>query len=212
MTKAKFYWECLGQEYRIDPNKKYLVYFKGAFSPPHRGHYGMVERFSKFNNVHVMIHQMKTHRHGVPYELNRKIWKTYINELLPKNRIHLVKYKSLNDIYNLVNNINFDKIIYIRGNEKYNIFKTERSTLSRFDDIMNRTNVGFDFFYVDRPHVKTLSATKFVRELINNKNKRCYRKYCNCKYKKLKYFFPENLPQSTAINIINKLQRHYLSV
>ena len=34
-----FHWEHLQSNYSLDPNKNYLIYYNGLFSPPTRGHF-----------------------------------------------------------------------------------------------------------------------------------------------------------------------------
>ena len=213
MNSPIFYWECLGQTYPFDKNKKYLIYFKGGFCPAHRGHFGVVKMFTGLgNNISVMIHQIGSkRRHGVPYKLNKEIWRTYINELLPHNRVYLTRYDSFDDIYdlNIINNI--DRIIYIRGNEGHDIKETENNNKYRFKyDVKRLANmgIGIDFYYLNRPNADSLSATKFISKLISTK--RCKRRNCNCRYDKLKFFFPENLTKGTILRLVYKLQRYYL--
>ncbi len=128
MTSSSFYWESLGQEYPFDPSKKYLIYFKGCFCPPHRGHFDVVkDLMMKGKNIHTMIHQMGAEsRHGVPKRLNREIWRLYINELLPADRVHLIQYNSTLDILDLNFLKTFDTVVYIRGNEGYEVNATEK--------------------------------------------------------------------------------------
>ncbi len=215
-TKSTFYWECLDQNYPFNPHKKYLIYFKGCYCPPTRGHFDTVKRFTDMgSNIHVMIHQMGSQRrHGIPYHLNKEIWETYIEELLPQNQVYLIRYESSEEILELPNIDYFDTVIYIRGNEHYNIKKTQRSNLNRFRSIirrLNRRNIRMDFYYLKRPDTKKLSATKFTKMLIRTK-KRCRRDNCNCKYKKLKFFIPTDLSEDSAMRIINDIQEHYLIV
>ncbi len=217
MNDSKYYWECMGQNYPFRSDKKYLIYFKGNFSPSHRGHFKTVERFIKIGeNIHVMIHQIGSEkRHGVPYHLNREIWQTYIDKLLPQNRIYLVKYYCSDDIFDLHNLSSFDRVIYIRGNENYDIKTMEKKNIYRFRDFIYRLSkmgIGLDFYYLNRPDVKTLCATEFTKILVKTKRRKCKRIHCDCKYKKLKKFFPVNLSKGTAIKLINKIQKYYLIV
>lgn len=214
---SSFYWECLGEDYPFRRNKKYLIYFKGGFTcGGHRGHFNTVKRFTDVgSNVHVMIHLMGTEkRHGVPYSLNEEIWKIHINEMLPKRQVHLVKYGSTyDDIKRITRNGNYDKVVYIRGNENHHIRSTEKSNLNTFDSLiysLNKQHIGLDFFYLNRPDVKTLCATEFARALI--KSKKCQRENCRCKYKKLLFYLPDELSRESSIYILNKLKKCYLRV
>ena len=213
MKKTEFYWECEGQFYQFNPGKRYLIYYKGGFSPVTRGHFKTVKRFTDVgSNIYVMIHQIGSEkRHGIPEYLNKEIWKIYIDELLPKERIYLIKYTSIDDILDIPNFDQFDQVVYIRGNEDYNISRTERSNKYIFKHVINKLNkrgIGMDFYYLNRSDIKVLSATKFVKKLI--KTKRCKSPDCKCKYKKCKFFLPEELDKEIAMNIINKLQAYYL--
>lgn len=215
--ESKFYWESLNEEYPFVKEKKYLIYFKGGFTcGGHKGHFDTVKRFLDVgHNIHVMIHLMGSERrHGVPYKLNEEIWKIHIDELLSKKRVHLVRYKSTyNDVNWLVKKYRFDKVVYIRGNENHNIRSTEKTNLRVFSKLiysLNRKHVELDFFYLNRPDVKTLCATEFARALIKSKN--CRKRNCKCKYLKLLFFLPDNLSRESSIYILNKLKKCYLKV
>ena len=215
MAESVFYWECRGQSYHFDSTKKYLIYFKGCYCPPTRGHFDTVKRFIDMGpNVYVMNHQIGSKsRHGVPRHLNREIWKCYIRELLPPDRVHLVAYESYDDIINLNRIIDtVDTVIYIRGNEGYDIIETEKLMHNRFRSLikqLNRMEINMDFYYLDRPHAHKLSASKFIQMLIRTK-KRCRKRNCNCSYKKLKFFMPFDLPEEVAMKLVRKMQSNYL--
>lgn len=211
-----FYWECLGQRYPFNPNKNYLIYYKGCFCPPHRGHFNTVKEFTDLGeNVSVMVHQKGSpSRHGVPRNYNRKIWKMYIRELLPRHRVHLIQYEDGDDIFDLSVLDKIDTVIYIRGNEGQNIKRTQENDLYAYRRIMRklaRRNISMDFIYMDRPLVKVLSATVLTENLIQAR-RRCRKRNCECTYDKLKRFFPEGLSQDTAMRIIHSLQQEDLRV
>ena len=68
-----------------------------------------------------------------------------------------------------------------------------------------------DFFYINRDESSKLSATKLTKALIRT-NKRCKKYNCDCRYEKLKFFFPDNLDKDITLNLIKQLQKHYLVV
>jgi len=215
MPEADFYWEFKGEDYPFDPYKKYLIYFKGCYCMPHAGHYNTVKRFTDLIedgiNIRVMVHQMgSSRRHGVPYNLNRYIFQKYIDELLPSDRVHLVKYRSgIHEILNLDFIDDIDTVIYIRGNEDYNVRKTEKKNRYAYQSIiksLSRKEINMDFYYLERPHVHKLSATKFTRSLIKTR-RNCKKHGCDCKYRKLRYFLPDGLERDVSMKIIRKLQR-----
>ena len=83
MDSVKFYWESLDQVYEFDPEKQYLIYFPGCFAPPHGNHFNTIADFTYLDNAKFFILQTGSEkRHGVPFELNNKIWRIYINELI----------------------------------------------------------------------------------------------------------------------------------
>jgi hypothetical protein len=213
--KTRFYWECNGDEYPFRSDEKYLVYFKGGFTPCHRGHFETVQRFTKLDmdNIHVMIHQIGGNRHGLPHEMSREIWKTYIRELIPDKNIFLIQYEGKDDILDLPGIEQYDRVIFIRGNENYDIDQTNNRNKERFRWLskkLHRMGVALDFYYLERPHVKTLCATEFTRMLI--KTKRCINKGCSCVYKKLKYYFPHGLSRKIALRLAKKIQQYNLIV
>ena len=105
--------------YEFDENKNYLIYFRGGFCPPTKGHVSLVEKYIDLPNVKYFLHQIGDEkRHGVPYWLNRKIWKIYIHELFPKDKITLKKMGSSLEVLDHIDNI--DTVILIKGNEGMN--------------------------------------------------------------------------------------------
>lgn len=205
----RVYWEC-NNEYVFKKDKNYLIYFRGGFTPCHKGHFSVIKKFAHLDNVKFMIHQIgNKSRHGVPYKLNKEIWEIYIKYLLPRDKISLVKFKSKDQILTneFINDI--DVVIYVRGNEDYNQIKTEKSMKEKYKHLhkqLKKQNKNLDFYYLDRPLKNTLSATKFVEKLIKNQNKKC-----DCKYK-FKSFFPEGLPSNERIEILKKLYKCKLKV
>ena len=204
----KFFWECEGEIYDFDPNKKYLIYYRGGFSPPHAGHFSLVDKYIHLPNVYYLIHQIgDVKRHGVPYWLNRKIWRIYIHELLPKDRILLEKCGSSTEVLRYVDHsdVEFDTVIYLRGNENFNIRSKIRDTKNRYRELIRRLlkrKIDIDFIFLDRPKLATLSATKLV-ELINrmkNENR--------LDMNKLRKFLPKKLSDKGVKYIGKNLMKY----
>ena len=196
------------EKYKFDPTLKYLIYFRGAQSPTHKGHYETVKRFLNIGeNVKVLINQTYNIRHGIPYKIKRKIWKTYIHELLPEDRIILKTYNKFNDIFDSsIKGIlqDIDIILYIRGieDENYRSVKQEiNRKCKRMKKYLDKFNIRVDYYYLKRYSIDTLSATEFTRQLIRTR-------YVSdeIKYNKCKYFLPSKLRKTIALRIINKLQ------
>ncbi len=189
----KFYYD----DYKFEENKKYLIFFRGCFSPTTRGHFSLVEKYSHLPNVKYYISQIGSEaRHGVPYYLNRKIWNIYINKLLPKDRIILKKAYGIYDVLDEIENI--DVVIYLRGNEKDSgdLRYEEKERLYKYRNIISklkRKGIRTDFLIIDRPEAHVLSATKFIEALKNNSS-----------YNKLRFYVPKNLPENDFRYIIKK--------
>lgn len=159
----------------------------------------MIEQFLDLSNVKIVISQIGDEtRHGVPYWLNRKIWKIFIRELVSHRRISLVKHRHATDVLNHRFIHNADTVVYIRGNEGYNVQKVERKMLENCRNLiggLRGMNKSMDFYYVDRPDVEYLSATKFIEDILRYGNN----------YRKLKRYLPSDLPREEIRYIIDRI-------
>lgn len=119
-TKPPFYWECLGQHVPYDPSKKYLFYFCGCFSPPHKGHFDQVKvALDSIPNSKIFIHQIGDEsRHGVPFDISQRIWRTYIELLLPRDRVTLRPRESMQQLYEHRFLKEADVVVILRGHER----------------------------------------------------------------------------------------------
>ena len=206
--EVQFYWEYLGQHYEFDSNKKYLIYYPGCFCPPTKGHFNKITKFTHLPNANFFIHQGgREARHGVPYDLSRKIWRIYIKELLPSDRFALVGRRSHHDqIYDLVNHKytrEADTVVFIAGNENYNLRKMETfARQKKYHDIFRglmKKGKEIVFLYLNRPS-NGISATKLSKVV------RKY-KYCKDKQKKIRPYLPNGLSDKAVRYIISKLKK-----
>lgn len=188
---AKFYYN----DYDFQENKNYLIFYRGCFAPPSRGHFSLVERFSSFDNVKIYISQIGSERrHGVPYELNRKIWKIYISKLLPKEKIILKKAYTTGDVLTELKDI--DVVVFLRGCEDGHERERERSRLKKYYPLLReikKRRIKSDFLFIDRPEKNILSATKMIEAIKNRDNN-------------LRFYFPKNLEENDFQYIIRKLK------
>lgn len=197
----KFYYN----EYEFQEDKNYLIFFRGCFAPATSGHYSLVEMYAHLPNVKYNISQIGSEaRHGVPYNLNRKIWKIYIKNLLPQDRIILKKAEGIYDVLDEIENI--DVVIYLRGNESDlgDLRYEEKERLYKYRHIIRKLKsrgIRTDFLIIDRPEKSVLSATKFVEALKNNASD-----------KKLRFFIPGELPEDEFQYIIKKLKQQKLKI
>ena len=86
MKRVIILFENITKNLIIDPNKKYCLYYKGCFCPPHVGHFDNIRRYIENNsNVKIIVNQLASFsRHHVHKDISVNIMKTYIKELLPK--------------------------------------------------------------------------------------------------------------------------------
>jgi hypothetical protein len=209
-SRVKFYWESLGEHYRFSPDKQYLIYYRGCFCPPHRGHFNTIADFTYLPNAKFFIHQGgRQKRHGVPYELSRKIWKIYINELLPSDRFILMGRGSnqANDMADHPFTQEADTIVFIAGNENYDPKEKEMEDRKYgYAEIFNKLlmrNKEIIFLYLDRPQQNILSATQLSSNIQANRH---YSFRDGRKYQILRPFFPENLSNASVRYITRKLE------
>ena len=194
---VKFYYG----DYNFEEGKKYLVLCRGNFSIVTAGHISLLETYIHLPNVQYFISQIGSEkRHGVPHSFSRKMWKIYIDELLPehKNKIHLKKFKSTYDVLDYVEGI--DCIVFLRGEEdgKNMRKEKEKERLRNYGTLikrLKRKGVSFDFLFLPRPLLNTLSTTKFVEGILAKKST-----------EELKFFLPANLSTKTCRYIIHKLR------
>lgn len=209
--QVQFYWECLGQHYNFDSNKQYLIYYPGCFCPPHRSHFNTINDFTNLQNAKFFIHQGgRERRHGVPYELSRKIWKIYVRELMPKDRFVVMGRKShQNQVRDLCNHRftrEADTVVFIAGNENYDPEDMERyaryNKYKELFDGLGREGKEVVFLYLDRP-TDGVSATKFSAA-VREHSHLPYRS--EDKYEKLRDYLPVGLSDKGVRYIIRKLE------
>ena len=198
-NRVKFYWESRGEYYQFNPRKKYLIYYRGCFGPPHRGHFNTIADFTYLQNAKFFIHQGgNSRRHGVPYDLSRKIWKIYIKELLPEDKFVLMgrgyhEEISMEDHHFVKES---DTIVFIAGNENYNQREKEQEDLNIkykeiFDKLLRRRK-EIVFLYLDRPQQSTLSATQLCKAVKRGDS--------------VDNYFPEGLSNKGIRYIVKKLK------
>lgn len=133
MKGVHFSWN---KQFNLNPEKKYLVYYRGCFCPPTKGHFSVVEKWSQYENVIVYVSQIGSQdRHGVPYKTNKRIWKLFLKEgglsEAQQSRVILKRLRNANDIEPYLDDIH--AVIFVRGNEKQHLMKTntEKGETSR---------------------------------------------------------------------------------
>ncbi len=202
----EFIYESKNEQFIPDQNKKYLLYYRGCFCPPHRGHFESVERFIKYPNVKIVINQGgSSTRHGVPSKLNYYIWKCYIYALIPNHKKRVFLFKNIDKMDLLLshkNLLNIDNII-IFGAEEAGRDTSQQHFLKVYDKFMKLSQKSFTFLITQRPLLSSLSATKFIENVNKYKNG-------ELSLDDLTYFFPKNLHNQQINWIITDLLKHNL--
>jgi len=192
-------------DYDFKEEINYLIYFRGNFGPPTKGHFSLIEKFSHLPNVKFLISQIGNKRHGIPYHLNRKIWKIYINELLPIEKIYLEKLNSSLDVLKYIDNI--DTVIFLKGNETNSPEEEEereRELKVRYKNLyhkLKRRKIKLDYLIIDRPLLNVLSTTKFIEGIMKKTS-----------YENLRFFIPDNLNEKYFKYIIKILSQEKLKI
>lgn len=146
--------------YEIKNNIRYLIYFTGNFSPPHKGHVYMIEKFINYENVSFLISMVEdTKRHGIDFsfETTMKIWEIYRNEIFNNNKN--VKFIKERDCEQYLKNLKkIDCILYIRGNENINIqyIKSLKDKYKNLEKYLRKRGILFHYLFIDRlPHISS---------------------------------------------------------
>lgn len=213
----RFYWETRGERLVYEPHKRYLVYFCGCFAPPHKGHFSVVQEVLQHgSHVRAFVHQSgDERRHGVPYPVNRWIWKTYAKHLLAQDRVTIRHMGTMDSFLSHRFVDHADTIVFMRGDETSDprsqkhrhASEVEAKTLKRFKSaIAHLRSLGKQvvFVYSARPQAKTLSASCFVRSLLQTKRDR-HKRHMNTDLQNLGSFLPDGLPTSVSHTILTKL-------
>jgi hypothetical protein len=170
-----------------------LIYYKGDFSPPHKGHLESIEKFAKYKNVQFLLYFGDSEeKHGIPREVCKEIFKIYIKELYPFLNVTI---KDLDSSYSDLLKFDVDTIIYIRGNENFDKVQTNLSLSKTFREIrkkLTKKHIIMDYLFIERR--ENLSSTSFCQAIISSKDTDNY--------------FPENLPIESKTYILNLLSEY----
>lgn len=214
-----FYWN---EPFELDPKKRYLVYYRGCFCPPTKGHLSLVKYWSQFPNVIVFVAQIGySKRHGVPYKHNKKIWKLFIEKsdltLEQQKRVVVKRLYGASDIEPFLDRA--DEVLYIKGNEKENLMSHHnKSNMKRLKEqrkayeknfLKERVNMltllkplrkPIIFLFDDRTEKNNLSASKLIDQV---------KQWQNQKVKKLnddqKVVFKFFLPDGLGDDVVEKI-------
>lgn len=221
MKRVIILFENITKNLIIDPNKKYCLYYKGCFCPPHIGHFDNIRRYIENNsNVKIIVNQLASFsRHRVPKDVSVNIMKTYIKELLPIDRVSLVFRESKNNLLNHKFVKEADVFVNLRGNEKKRKYEQEflqpvnkgvkvnkrvinktvvdNLTNNYFNRELLQQNKYVIYYYTDRGE-NGPSATLFTETIAKYKNN-------NATYEDVIKFLPQKLTENIKKYIISRL-------
>ncbi len=200
-----FYWENTSK-YPFNPNKRYLIYFVGAFSLPHRGHFSVIRDFLYKSNVKILISHIRSReRHGISSQLSTKIWEIYIRDLVPyKEKVSLIKRCCNLEVTKHRFTKDVDTVIYIRGDEGFSRSGVERKMTEQFRDVstaLQGMGKSMDFYYTERPLLNVLSSSKFIADVKRKEHVRGRNRF----YRDLRFYLPRGLPRSEIVYILNRV-------
>ncbi len=97
------------------PKKKYLIYFVGNMSPPHKGHMDLIIPYFNKKKVKILIHLWgNEEKHKIPLKVSLDILNIYLKNV---DNIKVEKYDpTFNTLYKYKK---LDYLIFIRGNEGF---------------------------------------------------------------------------------------------
>jgi len=155
-------------DYNISPKKKYLVYFLGNFSIPHKGHLYMIERFLNKNNINILISIFEDkNRHGISKEISLAIWNLYLKNI---NNVKIIFSDNIYD--NILEYKNIHKCLIIRGNE----YGIDRGYIKRLYgnliEILQNKRIKSEVLLIDR--MPNISSTELKKTMLKHENLRSY--------------------------------------
>lgn len=214
-----FLWN---EPYEIDPSKKYLVYYRGCFCPPTKGHFSLVKKWIQFPNVTVFIAQIGySKRHGVPYKYNKRIWKLFIEKSdlteEQQKRIVVKRLYGASDMEPFLDRA--DIVLYIKGNEKEKLMQIQQQQQKISKKQLDRERRDYEknflkervnmlallrplrkpivFLFDDRTEKNNLSASKLIGQVMEWQ-KLNVKKLNDEQMLKIRFFLPESLNDETV--------------
>jgi hypothetical protein len=137
----------------LEENSKTVALYPGAFKPPHKGHFEIVQRLSKVADE-VLIIISAIAREGVTAEQSLSAWKTYL-PLLPKAKLVISdKPSPVSYVYNVIKENPTTNFIVAFG----------KGEEERFKALLDKTKYSNVKVY-DAGNIEDLSATNFRNAL-----------------------------------------------
>jgi hypothetical protein len=148
----------------IEPTPKKVALYPGAFKPPHRGHFELVQRLSKVADE-VLIVISPIARGGITAEQSLSVWKLYL-PLLPKAKT------IISDVSSPVSYV-YD---YLKSNPQQDIIVAfGKGEEERYNALLNKEKYSNVKVY-DAGNIDDLSASD-LRNSINSNNPTDINKY-----------------------------------
>lgn len=137
----------------LEENSKTVALYPGAFKPPHKGHFEIVQRLSKVADE-VLIIISAIAREGVTAEQSLSAWKVYL-PLLPKAKLVISdKPSPVSYVYNVIKENPTTNFIVAFG----------KGEEERFKALLDKTKYSNVKVY-DAGNIEDLSATNFRNAL-----------------------------------------------
>lgn len=229
---TEIYWENLNQQYKIDDKLKYCIFINGCFGPPHRGHIESIKKSLQLfgSNCKIIINQLAfTGRHGVPNEYSKELMELYISKVFKNNPNIKLLYRASNpEIFKHDFVLKSNILIIIRGDEIFDLVLSKNNNLENINNInninnkheqkfnkiityLNKKNIKVDFIFQHRPKSE-ISASKFIKLIIDYKQKKLDDKLTLEDLYELYFMIPEEIDLKKKNDIIKKLSSFNLFI
>lgn len=150
---------------------KRKIFFPGSFSPFHDGHYSMIKRLLKFDNAEIEIVISNKNRDNIKtnivLDFVKKIFKSFNTVTVTLSDISPILYV-YNNTFN--NDLIYSLIRSYKDND--NVVDTYTKTFNNAEKI----NINYAPISFDSSHNKQLISATILREDIQNKNWKEFKK------------------------------------
>jgi len=147
--------------YQFNSSKKYLIYYTGNFSPPHKGHMKLIQEYFNLKNIQILIHLWGNEdKHGVNIETSIEILNIYLKNV---NNVFIEKYDpTYSRIFQYKK---IDNFIFIRGDE--NFIHIKKDYINIYRDLikkLRKKGIQSDSLLINR---SSISSSKMCKDKEN---------------------------------------------
>lgn len=154
------YWN----EYELVKKKKYLIYYVGNFSPPHKCHLSLIEPYFNKKHVKILIHLVgNEEKHNISLKTSMEIFAIYLKNV---DNVIIEKFDPL--FLNIYNK-KIDFLLFIRGNENFD-FRIKDDYLNNYDLIKKLRKKGILSIVLFKMRIHGISSTEMCKCIKNGED------------------------------------------